>query len=109
MPPLMSVNSHQFSGHHPRYTSRKHLRTKVTPDLHLRYSKNGGNLGLVLKDKKWKILHKIICCGDLYTASKVKHHSNIISETFLINYFLQENNQFVIFCYQSLSLFCQTY
>ena len=30
-------------------TSRKHIRTKVTPDLHLTYSKNGGNLGLVLK------------------------------------------------------------
>ena len=25
--------------------SRKHLRTKVTPDFHLRNSKNGGNLG----------------------------------------------------------------
>ena len=25
------------------------LRIKVTPDLHLTYSKNGGNLGLVLK------------------------------------------------------------
>ena len=24
----------------------------------LRYSKNGGNLGLVFKDKKWKFLHK---------------------------------------------------
>ena len=32
--------------------SRKHLRTKVTLDLHLTYSKNGGNLGLVLNDKK---------------------------------------------------------
>ena len=32
-----------------QYTSREHLRTKVTPDLHLRYSKNGGNLGLILK------------------------------------------------------------
>ena len=31
------------------YTSQEHLRTKVTPDLHLIYSKNGGNLGLVLK------------------------------------------------------------
>ena len=31
------------------YTSRKLLRIKVTPDLHLTYSKNGGNLGLVLK------------------------------------------------------------
>ena len=30
-------------------SSRKHLRTKVTQDLHLTYSKNGGNLGLVLK------------------------------------------------------------
>ena len=26
-------------------TSRKHLRAKVTPDFHLTYSKNGGNLG----------------------------------------------------------------
>ena len=25
--------------------SRKHLRTKVTPDFHLTYGKNGGNLG----------------------------------------------------------------
>ena len=32
-------------------TSRKLLRMKVTPDLHLTYSKNGGNLGLVLKMK----------------------------------------------------------
>ena len=27
------------------YTSRKHLRTKVTPDFHLTYSRNGENLG----------------------------------------------------------------
>ena len=26
-------------------TSWKHLRTKVMPDFHLTYSKNGGNLG----------------------------------------------------------------
>ena len=26
-------------------TSGKHLRTKVSPDFHLTYSKNGGNLG----------------------------------------------------------------
>ena len=45
---------------HGETSSRKHLRTKVTPDLHLAYSKNGGNL-----DKKWKFLHKIVCCGDL--------------------------------------------
>ena len=30
-------------------SSRKHLRTKIPPDLHLKYSKTGGNLGLVLK------------------------------------------------------------
>ena len=30
----------------PDLPSRKHLRTKVTPDLHQTYSKNGGNLGL---------------------------------------------------------------
>ena len=34
-----------------RVSSRKLLRIKVTPDLHLTYSKNGGNLGLVLKMK----------------------------------------------------------
>ena len=27
------------------FSSRKHLRTKATPDFHLTYSKNGGNLG----------------------------------------------------------------
>ena len=27
------------------YSSRKHLRTKVTPDFHLTYRKNGGNVG----------------------------------------------------------------
>ena len=32
-------------------SSRKLLRIKVTPDLHLTYSKNEGNLGLVLKMK----------------------------------------------------------
>ena len=26
-------------------SSLKHLHTKVTPDFHLKYSKNGGNLG----------------------------------------------------------------
>ena len=46
-------------------SSRKHLNTKVTPDLHLTYSKNGANLGSESNDKKCKIsiyLHKIICC-----------------------------------------------
>ena len=32
-------------------SSRKRLRIKVTPDLHLTYSKNGGNPELVLKIK----------------------------------------------------------
>ena len=30
-------------------TSRKHLRTKVSPVFYLTYSKNGGNLGSELK------------------------------------------------------------
>ena len=34
-------------------TSRKHLRTKVTPDFHLTYSKTGGNLGSESNDKKY--------------------------------------------------------
>ena len=33
------------------HTSRKHLRTKVTPDLHLTYSKTGEILGYCLNDK----------------------------------------------------------
>ena len=39
------------------YTSRKHLRTKHTPELHLTYmyGKNGGDFGLVQysTDEKW--------------------------------------------------------
>ena len=35
--------------------SQKHLRTKVTPDFHITYSKNGGNLGLESKLLKVKI------------------------------------------------------
>ena len=45
--PNKKENCNQMSS-----SSRKHLRTKVTPDLHVTYSKNGGNLGLVLHDKK---------------------------------------------------------
>ena len=41
--------------------SRKLLRIKVTPDLHLTYSKNGGNLGLVLK------MENIACLSILLT------------------------------------------
>ena len=40
--------------------SRKLLSIKVTPDLHLTYSKNGGNLRLVLKMKN------IACISILY-------------------------------------------
>ena len=32
--------------------------------------KNGENLGLVLNDKKWKFLLKIICCGDLLESPR---------------------------------------
>ena len=35
-----------------RNPSWKHLHTKVTPDFHLTYSKNGGNLGSESKFKK---------------------------------------------------------
>ena len=52
-------------------TSRKRLRTKVTPDLHLTCSKNGGNLGLIKNGKKWLFLHKIICCGDLLDSHSI--------------------------------------
>ena len=48
--------------------SRKHLRTKVAPDLHLTYSKDGGKSGVGIKmikkmGKKSIFIHKIICCG----------------------------------------------
>ena len=33
-------------------------------------NKNGGNLGLVLNDKKWKFLHKIICSGNLLESPR---------------------------------------
>ena len=59
-----------FSNWSGQQSSRKHLRTKVTPDLHLTYIKNWGNLRLVLNDKKWKFLHKIICCGDLLESPR---------------------------------------
>ena len=46
-----AVQCHCCSHHHGNISvqklPRKHLRTKVTPDLHLTYSKSGGNLGLV--------------------------------------------------------------
>ena len=47
-------------------TSRKPLRIKVTPDLHLTYSKNGGNLGLLLKMKN-------IACLSILLTKHVKY------------------------------------
>ena len=46
--------------------SRKLLCIKVTPDLHLSYSKNGGNLGLVLKMKN-------IACISILLTKHVKY------------------------------------
>ena len=48
-------------------TSRKLLRIKVTPDLHLSYSKNGGNLGLVLKMKNMACLSILLTKHVKYT------------------------------------------
>ena len=47
-------------------SSRKLLRIKVTPDLHLTYSKNGGNLGLVL-------IMKNIACISILLRKHVKY------------------------------------
>ena len=59
---MVSENSKQLKRDR---TENHSSRTKVPPDLHLTYIKNGGNLGLVLNDKKCKFLRKIICYGDL--------------------------------------------
>ena len=48
-------------------SSRKLLRIKVTPDLHLIYSKNGGNLGLVLKMKNIAFLSILLTKHVKYT------------------------------------------
>ena len=48
------------------FSSRKLLRIKVTPDLHLIYSKNGGNLGLVLKMKN-------VACLSILLTKHVKY------------------------------------
>ena len=47
--------------------SRKLLRIKVTPDLHLTYSKNGGNLGLVLEMKNIDCLSVLLIKRIKYT------------------------------------------
>ena len=51
---------------HTETTSRKLLRITVTPDLHLTYNKNGGNLGLVLKMKN-------IACISILLTKRVKY------------------------------------
>ena len=51
----------------------------------------------------------LVPCDNIYSMTSVKHHPNIISETFFVYKFLQKNNQFVIFCYPSLPLVCYTY
>ena len=48
------------------HTSRKLLRIKVTPDLHLTYSKSEENLGLVLKMKN-------IACISILLTKHVKY------------------------------------
>ena len=49
------------------HPSRKHLRTKVTPDFQLRYNKNGawksGVWIKIIKMDKNQYFSKIICCG----------------------------------------------
>ena len=55
-----------LSGSFLKLSSRKLLRLKVTPDLHLTYSKNGGNLGLVLKMKN-------IACLPILVTKHVKY------------------------------------
>ena len=68
--PGKHVHVHVTNNFDEDSTSRKHICTKITPDLHLTYSKNGGNQGLVLNDKNWKFLHTIICCGDLLESRR---------------------------------------
>ena len=50
---FLSCSSDRFLNLKFQAASRKHLHIGVIPDLHIAYSKKGGNLGLVLNDKKW--------------------------------------------------------
>ena len=59
------LNSGGPSNRH-KSSSRKLLNIKVTPDLHLTYSKNGGNLGLVLTMKN-------IACISILLTKHVKY------------------------------------
>ena len=60
---ILHVDSPRAGADNP---SRKLLRIKVTTDLHLTYSKNGGNLGLVLKMKN-------IACISILQTKHVKY------------------------------------
>ena len=42
---LLLIKLNKIYEKFPSLSSRKHLRTKVTPDFHLTYSKNVENLG----------------------------------------------------------------
>ena len=46
------------------------ISVQKLPQICTSYCKNGGNLVLVLNNKKWKFLHKIICCGDLVESPR---------------------------------------
>ena len=48
-------------------TSRKLLHIKVSPELHLTYNKNGGNLGLVLKMKNMACISILLIKHVKYT------------------------------------------
>ena len=63
---LHAMYSTKISSEAQLSPSRKLLRIKVTPDLHLTYSKNGGNLGLVLK-------MKTITCISILLTKHVKY------------------------------------
>ena len=52
---ISHMTRHSSKPNKLRNASWKLLHIKVTPDLHLTYSKSGGNLGLVLKIKKYSL------------------------------------------------------
>ena len=60
--------------------SRKLLRIKLTPDSHLTYSENGGNLGLVLKMKN-------IACISILLEKHVKYTYLLVSDQFWLKYY----------------------
>ena len=62
---ISNISSQKVSSN-SHIASRKLLRIKETPDLHLTYSKNGGNLGLELKMKN-------IACISILLTKHVKY------------------------------------